>query len=211
MITNEEFFEATEKFDEYEKRANFYRLAIDLVDNGFEFQAYLIILAIWNSSRFQFTVRNFAVDNVIRTIEGLNPYYETMQNEHFATINFDRYKKEIKTIYSTLSRIKGIEYTGASKVMHIKNRNVFVMWDEFIRGQKPKKYYKNLAIMTNGWWKYQEYDNDAGSYLKFLKNMQGLFRNISFSHPEKTFAKAIDEFNYVNVTLEIQKMKKEGV
>lgn len=30
-----------------------------------------------------------------------------------------------------------LKYTGASKIMHLKNRAVFVMWDGYIKGNKP--------------------------------------------------------------------------
>ena len=39
--------------------------------------------------------------------------------------------------------------------------------------------------------------------------MQKLFKNINFQNERKTFAKAIDEFNYVNITLPIQEMGKK--
>ena len=49
------------------------------------------------------------------------------------TVEFDEIKDTIKKIYSALSKVKGVEYTGASKVMHLINRKLFVMWDSYIR------------------------------------------------------------------------------
>jgi len=46
-------------------------------------------------------------------------------------------------------------------------------------------------------------------YFQFLKDMQERFRNIKFRSNEKTFAKAVDEFNYVNITRHIQNMEKK--
>lgn len=43
--------------------------------------------------------------------------------------------------------ISGIEFTDASKIMHLKNRRVFVMWDMYIKGKSKRKYYENLQII----------------------------------------------------------------
>ena len=39
--------------------------------------------------------------------------------------------------------------------------------------------------------------------------MQEKFKDINFQSNEKTFAKAIDEFNYVKITRPIQNMEKK--
>jgi len=92
--------------------------------------------------------------------------------------------------------------------MHLKNRCVFVMWDGYIKGEKAKKYYDELEIVKNGKWKIKKYKNNPKDYFQFLKDMQEKFKDINFKSIEKTFAKAIDEFNYVNITLPIQNMEK---
>jgi len=56
-------------------------------------------------------------------------------------------KVTFKIIYDSLSKIKVIEYTGAPKLMHLKNPDVFVMWDNYIRGEKSRKYYDNLICL----------------------------------------------------------------
>ena len=42
-----------------------------------------------------------------------------------------------------------------------------------------------------------------------IKDMQEKFRDSDFKENGKTLAKAIDEFNYVNITLPIQNIEKE--
>lgn len=210
MINDEEFTEATKKFDTIEKGGSFYNIAIGLINNNFEIEAYLLILATWNFARFRYAVTNFDINEFEEKIKELNPYFDKLRDEDFRTINFDKYKDDIKKIFETLSSIEGIKFTGASKIMHLKNRSVFIMWDGYIKGEKKKKYYNELNIVKNGNWKIKKYKNTSEDYLQFLKDMQKRFKNITFQSNEKTFAKAIDEFNYVNITLLIQEKEKNN-
>lgn len=208
MITQEEFDKAISQFDKVEGRQNFYDMAVGLFNSGFEIEAYFLILATWNFASFRYAVKGFDFDGFKKRIMGLNPHFGKLQNQEFRTINFDRYAEDIKTIYDDLSSMRGVGHTGASKIMHLKNRNVFIMWDGYIKGAKPRKYYSELEIVKKGSWKIKKYGNKARDYLQFLKDMQELFKGITFHDNEKTFAKAVDEFNYVNITLPIQGQRK---
>lgn len=210
MITDEKFTKATKEFDAIEKRGSFYNMAIGLINNNFEMEAYFLILATWNFARFRYAVNDFDINGFKEKIKELNPYFDGLKDKDFRTINFDKYEEDIKKIFGTLSSIKGVEYTGASKIMHLKKRCVFVMWDGYIKGEKKKKYYNELEIVKNGDWKIKKYWNTPEDYFQFLKDMQGRFKDINFQSNEKTFAKAIDEFNYVNITLPIQNMEKNN-
>ena len=97
------------------------------------------------------------------------------------------------------------------KLMHLRNRKLFVMWDGYIRGSdlKRKSYYENLDIVKRGDWKIKRYGDKAKDYVEFLKDMQKRFRHITFNEKSRTFAKAIDEFNYINITCPIQRMEKK--
>jgi hypothetical protein len=208
MITDQEFIEATRKFEELEKRGSFYDMATNLINNNFDIEAYFLILATWNFAVFRYAIKDFDVNGFREKIRALDQYFVQLKDENFRTINFDNYKDDIKKIFITLSSIKGIEFTGASKIMHLKNRSVFIMWDGYIKGGKPKKNYDELKIVKNGDWRFKRYRNNPEDYFQFLKDMQERFKNINFLSNEKTFAKAIDEFNYVNITLPIQEMEK---
>lgn len=209
MITYKEFSQAISKFEVLEKRGSFYDMAIKLMNNGFEIEAHCLILATWNFAAFRYAVKDFDIIVFKEKIAELNPYFDKMNSEDFKRINFEKYKEDIKKIFETLSHIKGIKYTGASKLMHLKNRRVFVMWDDYISGSKPKKYYNELEIVKRGCWKTKRYGKDAESYIQFLKDARELFQSVNFRDNKKTFTKAIDEYNYVNITLPIQKMEKE--
>ena len=210
MITDEEFAKTTKEFDDIEKRGGFYNMAIGLINNNFEMEAYFLILATWNFARFRYAVNDFDINGFEEKIKKLDSIFNKLKDEDFRTINFDRYKEDIKKIFVTLSSIKGVEFTGASKIMHLKNRFVFIMWDGYIKGEKPKKYYNELKIVKNGDWKFKRYQNNPEVYFQFLKDMQERFKGINLQSNEKTFAKVIDEFNYVNITLPIQNMEKDN-
>jgi len=209
MITDNEFFDATLEFDNLEKRSNFYDMAINLITNKFEIEAYILILATWNFAGFRFFLKKFNIFEFKKLLKELDPYFKKLQNEEIRTIDFDLYKADIMIIYNSLSLIEGIKYTGASKLMHLKNRNLFVMWDTYIKGSKALKHYKQLEIVKKGVWKIKKFGDSAEDFFQFLKDMQELFKNIGFNSDKKTFAKAIDEFNYVKITLPVQAMEKK--
>jgi hypothetical protein len=184
-------------------------MAVKLIDEGFEIEAYCLILATWNFGTFFYNLKKIDIKEFDKKIKKLNSCFDKMENEDFKTINFDNYEEEIKEIFKTLSNIEFIKFTGASKVMHLRNRSVFVMWDRYISGNRSRKYY-NKKILKQCCWIPEKYGQNEEGYFKFLKYMQRLFKNINFRDDKKTFAKAIDEYNYVEITLHIQKKEKDN-
>lgn len=169
MITNKEFNEAVSKFDVLEKRGSFYDTAVGLINNGFEIEAYCLILATWNFAAFRYAVKDFDLVGFRQTIEKLNSRFSTMEVENFRTIDFDKCRDDIVGIFKTLCHIRGIQYTGASKVMHLRNRSVFVMWDSYISGDKPNKYYEALDIVKRGCWGPRDIRKTEKATSNFLK------------------------------------------
>jgi len=209
VITNEAFREAVLKFKIEESRGSFYDMAVNLFNKGFKTEAYLVILATWNFANFRYAVKNFDLIAFRDTLNFLEKNYEHLDGKEFRTAGFDALHEDIETIYNTLSAINGIRYTGSPKLMHLRNRKLFIMWDGYIRGLRPKRYYENLDIVKKGDWEIKKYGKKAEDYVEFLKDMQKRFAHINFIESEKTFAKAVDEFNYVNITLPIQEMENE--
>jgi hypothetical protein len=213
MITDQDFRQAISRFPKLEKRAVFYDMAVKLIKHNFEIEAYFLILATWNWALFCRSLKDFDIKKFkekFTKLNSLNSKFDKMKNKDFRRIPLDEYSSDIKKIFQTLSTIKGIGLTGASKIMHLKNRSVFVMWDGYISGNKPKRYYNKLKIVKEKKWEYKKYEKNAEGYFQFLKVMQERFKNINFRDDEKTFAKAIDEYNYVNITLPIKEMEKKN-
>lgn len=169
------------KFSKKELRWDFYPMFLNLMNKGFKIEAFLLMLSTWNFACFRYAVRGFNLDYFVKTIKKIEPLLKKFQNKNFQNINFDNYSKEIKEIFNDLACIKGIQKTGAPKLMHLMAPEVFVMWDAYIR-----KYY--------GFKK-----GDADDYLAFLKLMQDHFAYVK-SFSGRTAAKLIDEHNYITIT-----------
>lgn len=169
-------------FSQKELRGDFYPMFLKMMDKGLETEAMLFMLATWNFARFRYAIRTFNLSNFQRTLKNLEPVFKKIQKEKFRTINFDEHSQDIKNIFNSLSKIKGIEKTGAPKLMHLKNPEVFVMWDGYIRN-----YY--------GFKK-----GDVKDYVEFLKLMQKKYSKIK-PITGRTTAKLIDENNYITITM----------
>jgi hypothetical protein len=183
MITLQELEEGCRKYKEYEGREGFYDIALEITDDH-PLQASIVILATWNSSRFRPTMSNPQnIRNLKDAIEKCKPLFDSIKDKEIQTVNLDEIKDTIKDIYSMLSKVQGIEYTGGSKVMHLINRKLFVMWDSFIR--------KGYDIKTT----------EAEDYFNFLKMIQNEIKDIEWDNTQKTLTKAVDEYNYVRFSL----------
>jgi len=179
-----------EEYKRVEGRASFYDIAMEIVAEH-PLQASIVILATWNMGRFRFMASdNKNLVDLKNAIEECRSLFEKIKDKDFQDANFDGIKEVVEKIYTTLSGVKGVEYTGASKIMHLFNKNLFVMWDGYIR---------------DGYG----YKSDAEDYLNFQKHMQNKFRGVGWDKPNKTLAKAIDEYNYVSITLpKLEKQRK---
>ena len=210
MISSDFFLTSLNKYREKEGRADFFPLASGLLDNGFRVEANLLILATWNFAAFRYVTKTFHIDEFAQLLEKLEPTFASISGIGFKNARFEDLREEIGLIYDHLSQIEGIKYTGASKLMHLKNPKLFVMWDSYIRGEDAKCRYKELPIVRSGDWPAKKYGKQAESYIEFLSDVQDLFAHLQYDDQNKTLAKAIDEFNYVNITLPLQDMKKAG-
>lgn len=208
MITDKMFQDAVLRYKAEESRGSFYDIAANLLDRGFKKEAYLLLLATWNFASFRYAVTSFDLVAFDDTVKSLETNFQRLDGKNIRTADFDSLREDISAIYNTLSQIKGIRYTGAPKMMHLRNRELFVMWDAYIRGLKPRKSYDRLEIVKSGDWNVKAYGDSADDYLQYLKDMQYKFAGISFVEKGKTFAKAIDEFNYVEITLPMLRMDK---
>lgn len=108
-------------------------------------------------------------------------------------------KKTILTIYKDIDSIKQIGPTAASKIMHIINPRLFIMWDEAIRSDKRGYGYER---------------GTAVQYIEFMKEMQSKAITLETNWEEKeieipirkrrTLTKLMDEVNYMGITRNIK-------
>lgn len=181
MISQSEFDTTISKFDELEPaRASLYNMGLNLLKAEFEVEAYLLILATWNFAYFRYILTKFDIRALKNVIQSTNPMFEKLKSANLQNCDFDKIAAEIKTIYADFKKLVG--QTGESKIMHFKHPGLFVMWDTDIR---KKHKIPNSA--------------SPDDYLRFLNLMKKTFSHINWNSKDKTFAKAIDEYNFVKV------------
>ncbi|HPI04677.1 MAG TPA: hypothetical protein PKZ78_12660, partial [Candidatus Goldiibacteriota bacterium] len=170
------------KFGEMEKRGDFYGMCAGLLENGFRTEAYLFLMTTWNFANFRYYINTFDIiyfENIVKECETLAGEIQAL---NLCDVIDAEDRKLIIRIYDRLSAIGGIQYTGASKIMSLMKPELFVMWDDYIR-----KEYK--------------IGKTAEEYIKFLDTMKSIFCSVGWSG-KKPLAKAIDEYNYVTISLE---------
>ena len=150
-------------------------MGLNLLEAGYEVEAYLLILATWNFACFRYVMRTFKLDAFHEAIEKAKPCFERLRDQSFATVDFDSIAEDVTEIYTRFKSLA--EQTGAAKIMPFKSPRLFVMWDTEIR----KRY---------------RIPNEAEDFMKFQKLMQSTFGHLTWIDEDKTLPKAIDEFNF---------------
>lgn len=189
------------EYEVIEGRGGFYDLAMELLD-VYSLHSAIILLATWNTGRFRFFMSDQKnLKDLKKVLEKNKPLFEKLKDKDFRTVNFDEICNDVEEIYSSLSKVRGVEFTGASKVMHLFNRNLFVMWDTKIRKEyMKKKYEEEYKINIEG--------TSSRDFLNFQKLMQAIFGRIEWDNQNKTLPKAIDEYNYITITYHKKMQKK---
>jgi hypothetical protein len=180
-MTQEEFESRIAEFDNSEPmRSQLYGMGLRLIGSEYEIEAYLLILATWNFARFRYVTRTFDLNRFRETITAIGPIFQRLSNASIEGADLNRLGSDIKAIYSQLKPL--VQQTGASKIMHFKQPKLFIMWDTDIR-----TYYHIPAAAS------------ADDYLSFLTLMKTTFGHLQWNRNDKTFAKAIDEYNFLLV------------
>jgi len=192
--TQKDFQKQLKEFSKNEERGDLYPVFLRMVEDGYCWEACVFMLSTWNFASFRYAIRGFDFKSFDKTIKKLLPCFKIFLKFNIENINLTEHEADIKKIFNILYEIKGIQSTGAPKLMHLFAPEVFVMWDGYIR-----KFY--------GFKK-----GDDTDYLNFLVKMQKDFSKIKFHSKKITLAKAIDQYNYVKITLPglaVNKRKRE--
>jgi hypothetical protein len=181
MITQQEFEVQIAKLRELEPmRFQLYDMGLRLIQSDYEIEAYLLILATWNFARFRYVTRSFDLDCFRETIAVSRPIFARLAGQSLETSDLNSIAGDISAIYSHLKPL--VKQTGASKIMHFKPPKLFVMWDMAIR-----RHYRISSRCS------------ADDYIAFLKRMRTTFGHLKWTRSDRTFAKAIDEYNFALV------------
>ena len=166
FITQEEFERTIEEFSNIEDaRDQLWDRAKKLIETGFEIEAHILILATWNFARFRYFIKNFDLESFERVIKETRPIFKKLEDKTFENVNFMDHvlKSDIKDLFTSFKNI--VEQTGASKLMALKNQNLFIMWDTEIR--------RMHGIDNRG---------GADDYMKFLVKMHFLLAPLEIGH-----------------------------
>ncbi|MCE5299561.1 MAG: hypothetical protein LLG37_01640 [Spirochaetia bacterium] len=163
-------------------------MACGLIKSGFIKEGYLLLLSTWNFAYFRYVVNSFDMDEFGRCISKTMEMNKKIEGQKLEGCDLDANEGLIMDMYETMSASRLIKYTGATKLLSLMNPHIFVMWDSFIRkechvGQKPQDYVRFLRIMKTA--------------------CEGLAWD-----SDKPLAKAIDEYNYMTISL--SKVRKKG-
>ncbi|MBI3537035.1 MAG: hypothetical protein HY070_05705 [Chloroflexi bacterium] len=159
-------------------RDEIYWWSLELIENGLKLQGIFLLLSTWNFAYFRFHLVDFDLERFERVLRKCD--FEYFKGKKFETLNlFDlKVVQKIKDIYSKLSKVEGISYVGATKVMHLLNPRAFMMWDTCIR-----KFYRAKTT--------------PDGYLEFMREMQARYRTRKFKNLKSgvTVPRAIDLYN----------------
>lgn len=190
-ITQKSFNKILRQFPVVEDvRDELWGRCVRLLKDGYEIEAYILLLATWNFAYFRYSMKQFDLKKFELTLREINPIFGKFSNKKFETTDFDDsdIQEDIKTIYEKLR--EQAKQTGATKIMALRNPQLFIMWDTEIRKI------------------YRIYNTGSDDYLKFLKKMKNEFGHIKSTSKKLPLAKAIDEYNYVIAEKRRAKIKK---
>ena len=207
-MTKNAFKKATRKFDKIEDtRGKLYYRALKLVEAKLSLEAHILILATWNTAAFRYALRKFNLRTYQKAVERVSCQFKTLRKSDLMETDLKPFRRLIVNSFNALKKINGVGFTGASKVLHLINTRLFVPWDNYISGQKMRKDLKNLPVVRSGLWTSDKFERNGRGYYKFLIASQETFRHLVFEDSQKTHAKQIDEFNFVNITVPLQKIQ----
>lgn len=201
-------------YERDEARADVYPMVRYWIENNDseieKIRGIATLLYIWNIGYYSRAGKPFsaAVDNVEEVIQKnrFQKLSKVLESYDLAAIDLLKYNKEIKEIYRSVRACTGFGEAATSKFLHLINPDLFVMWDTDICSHYHKKHGKRGLRHRKG--------HDV-CYYEFLKEMQKNAQMLLTQSSEKeiekglseisgyrkTIAKALDEGNYMQITI----------
>jgi hypothetical protein len=219
---NELFKNTINKSGKNNPRAEFINIARKMFEKDKKTEAALLLLSTWNYNNFKKTLPEFNYEKFEFVIKCLEVDLKEFSNVNFEKMDLTMERTKIINIFNRVCDISIVnpdsEYgcigpTGAAKILYLYRPNQFIMWDSHIRGEDSKEkylkldnidFYKPIFINEN----YPKFESDGYGYFSFLYEMQKLFHSSKYEkiarESNKSMAKAIDEFNFINISLKIK-------
>jgi len=186
-------------------------------DVSFVLAGAKLIIITWNIVGFQRlpgAVRANLENDILDAYEEAREGLEGLRGERLERLDLDEVGDVIRDVFSAFSSKKSIGFTGASKILHVLNPHVFMMWDYSIRNAYHKLHGGNHRV------------GDEDCYLEFLGQSRQIVEAVlsersegdlwsehlafmderfvkAFSF-EETILKMLDECNYVRFKLNVK-------
>jgi hypothetical protein len=130
-----------------------------------------LIIITWNVVGFQLLprdVRGRLEEDIIDAYKSARDHLQLLRGRRLENLdlNDEVLSQAIKNVFQIFSSKESIKSTGASKILHLLNPHIFMMWDERIR----KAYH----VLHTG----HNLNNVAECYLQFLKQSQEIVREV---------------------------------
>jgi len=139
-ITVDDLIEASSQFNLLERRGSFYDMARRLVQAGYDVEGSILFLATWNFASFRYAATDFDIDGFRDLLKSeLADAFQALVHCDIQHVDLEAQGPRIERMFDRLASMKEVLYTGATKVMHLKCPELFVIWDAYIRGEKATK------------------------------------------------------------------------
>ena len=139
-ITVDDLIEASSQFNLLERRGSFYDMARRLVQAGYDVEGSILFLATWNFASFRYAATDFDIDGFRDLLKSeLADDFQALVHCDIQHVDLEAQGPRIERMFDRLASMKEVLYTGATKVMHLKCPELFVIWDAYIRGERATK------------------------------------------------------------------------
>jgi hypothetical protein len=197
-ITNCIYFKALERLKEVQKDVS------SLDDIQHMRRVIKLFLTNWGNMNRVVNRDNLKWKELAETIRHLKKEFDELRKHRFISTDFNEkvVTDAIKKIYES---IKKYPYLGGqtcmSKILHLLNPEIFVMWDDKIR-KNYKKINNRIRDTPEGYLEFlketrreimealHEYKDDTG------KGLNELEKELRKDHGNRTLARIIDEYNW---------------
>lgn len=179
-----------------------------------------VFLFVWGQmGRTISRVNDSEWEQLAKALRDKSALFQKLHNESLLTVNLEasQVKEAIKEIYNAI-KVKFIGPTAVSKILHLLNPELFVMWDEAIR----RKIY-NVSGTAEGYLNFlREVKRKVEEMISNETRRTGRSKEeiiekicselpsekLGEKYTRKTLAKLIDEYN---MWLAHQKSKEENI
>lgn len=163
---------------------------------------YISFISVWNFANKEIRHLDYGKFKKVMVAKHNRMLFEELDNKTLEGIKEEelhRYEKKIVILCGELCRTNGIEYVGATKIMHMRNPRFFVPIDRNIANYFRVNHKKVLKLDKKSFPK---------SYFEFLRAVKERYQPLAVRYnrdkeikdkdgKKMTFARAVDLYNFL--------------